>query len=80
MRSNEGYWRANDSTYLDFPSSSTGALIVPYAYDAETTAAAIFNRYFKGDKPYIRIGGAPVETLTAFQEKIWYNINLCKWS
>ena len=79
MRSNEGYWRANDSTYLDFPSSLTGALIVPYAYDAETTAATIFNRYFKGDKPYIRIGGAPVETLTAFQE-IWYNTNLFKWS
>lgn len=69
-KSNDGYWRAYDSSYLDFPASSTGALIVPYAYDAETSAATIFNRYFEGGKPYIRVASTPVGTLEAFQEKV----------
>lgn len=67
---NDGYWRAETSAYLDFPSSSTGALIVPYAYDAETSASTIYNRYFSGSTPYIRVAGAPVGTLDDFKNAI----------
>lgn len=68
--SNDGYWRAETSTYMDIPANSTGALIVPYAYDAETSATTIYDRYFKGTTPYIRIAGAPVESLDAFKEMV----------